>query len=56
MKKAILLPVLFCVLTGLAYGADREIKLKAHYLNLPVTYNEDDRTSIEILINGKGEI
>jgi len=56
MKKGILFLVLICLFTGQVYSADRMIQLKAHYLNLPVTYNEDDRTSIEILIDGKGEI
>ena len=33
----------------------RELKLEDKYLNLPVTYDEDDRTRIEILIDGKGQ-
>ena len=30
-----------------------QLELKNNYLNLPVSYNEDDRTSLELLVGGK---
>jgi fructan beta-fructosidase len=55
MKKTYISLLLFCFLTGLAQGAERELKLERKFLNLPVTYDEEDRTRIEIDVDGKGE-
>lgn len=43
-------------MAGAIQGSERKMKLKNHWLNIPVTYDEDDRTSLEIVIDGKGEI
>ena len=55
MKKTYISLLLFCFLTGLAQGAERELKLENRFLNFPITYERDDRTRIEILIDGKGQ-
>jgi sucrose-6-phosphate hydrolase SacC (GH32 family) len=47
--------MLLCFLSVLALGAELKLKLENKYLNLPVTYDEEDNTNIEILIDGKGE-
>ena len=56
MKSAKISLLLFCILIGLVQGAHRKMKLESNYLNLPVTYNEDDATFIEIIVDGKSEI
>jgi len=56
MKREYLAVLVVCFATGLTLASDKKMSIKNKYLNLPVTYNEDDRTSIEIIIDGKGEI
>jgi len=56
MKKVGLSLIIVLALFGSTQAVDRRIDLNRTYLNLPVTYNEDDRTSIEIVVDGKGEI
>jgi fructan beta-fructosidase len=47
----------FCAIAVFAQqGAELELKIESNYINLPATYDEDDRTSIEIVIDGKGEV
>ncbi len=55
MQKLCIIILLFNVLIGFTWAAERELKLENTYLNLPVTYDENDFTSIEIVINGKSE-
>ena len=55
MKRTTIGLFLLCLLTGLAQSAERELVLTKDYLNLPVTYEEEDYTSIEILIKGENE-
>jgi levanase/fructan beta-fructosidase len=55
MKKMVICLMLLCFLSSLTRGADLKLKLESNYLNLPVTYDEEDYTSIEIQIDGKGE-
>jgi len=55
MKKMYVGLSLLCLLSGLAHGAERELELESSFLNIPVTYDGDDRTRIEIQIDGKGE-
>lgn len=55
MKKMVICLMLLCFLSSLTWGADLKLKLESNYLNLPVTYDEEDYTSIEIQIDGKGE-
>jgi sucrose-6-phosphate hydrolase SacC (GH32 family) len=38
-----------------AHGAERQLELKDNFLHIPVTYDGDDRTRIEIVIDEKGE-
>jgi hypothetical protein len=44
-----------CFLGSLTRGADLKLELESNFLNLPVTYDEEDYTSIEIQIDGKNE-
>jgi sucrose-6-phosphate hydrolase SacC (GH32 family) len=55
MKERFICLLLIFFLTGLANGSELELKLEHNFLNLPVTYEEGDNTSIEIVIDGKGE-
>jgi sucrose-6-phosphate hydrolase SacC (GH32 family) len=45
----------FCSLTGFARGTDLKLELMNNFLNFPVTYEEEDGTSLEILIDGNAE-
>jgi len=56
MKKIWLSLLLFYLFSSIVLGSEVKMKLENHYLNLPVSYNEVDHTSIEILIDGKAEI
>jgi sucrose-6-phosphate hydrolase SacC (GH32 family) len=56
MKRALNSLFLLCLLASLTQSAELEILLNKNYLNLPVTYEEEDHTSIEIFIDGNGEI
>lgn len=55
MKNTFICLFLLCFQTVLVLGAERDLKLESNFLNLPVTYNEEDYTSIEIQIDGKNE-
>jgi sucrose-6-phosphate hydrolase SacC (GH32 family) len=55
MKNLYFSLLLFCFLISSALGSEVKLKLESNYLNLPVTYDEEDYTSIEIQIDGKGE-
>jgi sucrose-6-phosphate hydrolase SacC (GH32 family) len=55
MKKMIICLMFLCFLGSLTRGADLKLKLESNFLNLPVTYDEEDYTSIEIQIDGKNE-
>jgi sucrose-6-phosphate hydrolase SacC (GH32 family) len=57
MKRAFGILLLFCYLTCFAQeGSELEVNFEKNYLNLPVSYDEEDRTSIEIAVDGKSEI
>ena len=56
MKKTCIGLLLICLIIGLVKSAELELMLEKDYLNLPVTYEEEDNTSIEILIDGESEI
>jgi sucrose-6-phosphate hydrolase SacC (GH32 family) len=43
------------LLATLANSAELELKLESNFLNFPVSYDEDDKTKIEIVIDGKSE-
>jgi sucrose-6-phosphate hydrolase SacC (GH32 family) len=45
----------FYIVTSLVYAAERELKLENKFLNFPVSYDEDDKTKIEIVIDGTSE-
>ena len=53
MKDAGLCLALTCLLMGAAQSSERQLKLQHRFLNLPVTYDEEDSTTIEILIDGE---
>ena len=55
MKRVCVGLSLLCLLSGLAQGAELKLELENNFLNFPVTYEGDDRTRIEIEIDGKGE-
>jgi sucrose-6-phosphate hydrolase SacC (GH32 family) len=55
MKKMIICLMFLCFLGSLTRGADLKLELESNFLNLPVTYDEEDYTSIEIQIDGKNE-
>jgi hypothetical protein len=56
MIKTCISLLFICLLIGLTQGSELKIKLENNFLNLPVTYDEEDKTTIEILIDGKSEI
>jgi sucrose-6-phosphate hydrolase SacC (GH32 family) len=57
MKRTFSILLLFCYLTCIAQeGSELEVNIEKDYLNFPVSYDEENRTSIEIVVNGKSEI
>ena len=55
MKYSSMFILIFCFLIGFANSAELELELENKFLNLPVSYDEDDKTKIEIVIDGKSE-
>lgn len=55
MRKAALILLILVFGLGLINGAELELNIDRNYLNIPVTYDEEDKTDIEIYINGKKE-
>ena len=55
MKRAWLSLLILSFVAASAQDADRRMRITDKYLNLPVTYDEDDRTKIQILIKGEVE-
>ncbi|MGB5895319.1 MAG: glycoside hydrolase family 32 protein, partial [Ignavibacteriaceae bacterium] len=57
MKRTFSILLLFCYLTCIAQeGSELEVNIEKDYLNFPVSYDEENRSSIEIVVNGKSEI
>ena len=55
MKKSITCLLLICLFTGFSKGSELQLKLESNFLNFPVTYDEEDNTTIEILIDRKNK-
>jgi fructan beta-fructosidase len=55
MQKISIGIVLFLFYTATAQVNQREVDLDSRYLNFPVSYDEDDKTAVEIVVDGKAQ-